>query len=198
VTLDFGANSFPGSSRFLEVSARTIGAGSFTLLTPRQQVTSTPYAVRSASSANADNATNAATATNATQLGGIAASQYVQTNDSRLADARLPTAGSPNYVQNTNSQQPATNFNVSGNGTIGGTLTGNIVNSSTQFNIGGFVCSQTEYRYEHLAGSAPAEPNPFPIAPSRPAGNSFLEIKPARQLPRASNSFFGLVLGLRT
>ncbi|HEX3083346.1 MAG TPA: hypothetical protein VHP99_02385, partial [Pyrinomonadaceae bacterium] len=49
VTLDFGANSFPGASRFLEISARTIGAGSFTLLTPRQQVTSTPYAVRSAS-----------------------------------------------------------------------------------------------------------------------------------------------------
>src|SRR5947208_8531657 len=75
VTHDFGANSFPGANRFLEISARPSGGGSFTLLTPRQQVTSTPYAVRSASAGNADtatNATNATTATNATHLGGIA------------------------------------------------------------------------------------------------------------------------------
>src|SRR6266480_861140 len=87
VSLDFGANAFNGANRFLEISARASGAGSFTLLTPRQQVTATPYAIRSTSAGNADtatNATNAATATNATQLGGIAASQYVQTNDSRL------------------------------------------------------------------------------------------------------------------
>src|SRR5436305_7634874 len=79
VSLDFGASSFPGANRFLEISARPSGAGSFTLLTPRQQVTSTPYAVRSANASLADTATTAATATNATQLGGIAASQYVQT-----------------------------------------------------------------------------------------------------------------------
>jgi hypothetical protein len=145
VTLDFGANSFPGASRFLEISARTFGAGAFTLLTPRQQVTSTPYAVRSASSANADtatNSTNATTATNATQLGGVAASQYVQTGDSRLSDARTPTAGSGNYIQNSTTQQTSTNFSISGNGTVAGTLfgstvTGNIVNASTQFNMGG-------------------------------------------------------------
>src|SRR5438094_7235309 len=77
VTLDFGANSFNGANRFLEIGARPSGAGSFTLLTPRQQVTSTPYAIRSANASSADtatNATNATTATNATQLGGIAAS----------------------------------------------------------------------------------------------------------------------------
>src|SRR5713101_4819145 len=108
VSLDFGASSFSGANRFLEISARPSGAGSFTLLTPRQQVTATPYAVRSASSASADtatNATNPTTATNATQLGGVAASQYVQTSDSRLSDARPPTAGSPNYIQNSSNQQ---------------------------------------------------------------------------------------------
>src|SRR5437870_6131802 len=127
VSLDFGANAFNGANRFLEISARPTGAGSFTLLTPRQQITATPYAVRSTSAGNADtatNATNAATATNATQLGGIAASQYVQTNDSRLSDARSPTAGSANYIQNRTSQQSSTNFNIAGNGTAGGNLTG--------------------------------------------------------------------------
>src|SRR3989475_8079300 len=141
VSLDFGANAFTGASRFLEISARPTG-GSFTLLTPRQQVTSTPYAIRSANASSADtatnatNATNATTATNATQLGGIAASQYVQTNDSRLSDARPPTPGSSNYIQNTTSSQ-SSNFNISGNGTAGGTLSGNVVNATTQYNLNG-------------------------------------------------------------
>src|SRR5437763_12223848 len=55
VSLDFGANSFPGANRFLEISARPTG-GSFILLTPRQQVTSTPYAIRSANASSADTA----------------------------------------------------------------------------------------------------------------------------------------------
>src|SRR5437870_4869254 len=142
VSLDFGANAFTGASRFLEISARPTG-GSFTLLTPRQQVTSTPYAIRSANASSADtatnatNATNATTATNATQLGGIAASQYVQTNDSRLSDARPPTPGSSNYIQNTASAHASRNFNISGNGAGGGTLAGNVVNATTQFNLSG-------------------------------------------------------------
>src|SRR3989440_8259922 len=54
VGLDFGASSFTGANRFLEISARASGAGSFTLLTPRQPVTATPYAVRSANASAAD------------------------------------------------------------------------------------------------------------------------------------------------
>jgi hypothetical protein len=137
VSLDFGAGSFNGANRFLEISARPVSAGAFTLLSPRQQVTATPYAIRSANTSLADNATTAATATNATQLGGVAASQYVQTSDSRLSDARAPAAGSANYIQNTTNQQAGVNFNISGNGTIGGILSGNVVNAATQFNIGG-------------------------------------------------------------
>ncbi len=46
VQLNFGANAFPGADRFLEISARPSGGGSFTLLTTRQPITSTPYAIR--------------------------------------------------------------------------------------------------------------------------------------------------------
>src|SRR3989475_7634520 len=59
VSLDFGANSFSGANRFLEISVRPSGAGSFTLLTPRQPVTATPYAVRSANASAADGLSNA-------------------------------------------------------------------------------------------------------------------------------------------
>jgi hypothetical protein len=131
VTLDFGTNAFSGANRFLAISARPSGAGAFTLLTPRQSITATPYAVRSLNAAAAD------TANNAQQLAGVDASQYVKTNDARLSDARDPKAGNSNYVQNSTGQQAATNFNISGNGTAGGTLSGNTVNAATQYNLGG-------------------------------------------------------------
>lgn len=149
VSLDFG-NQFPGASRYLEIRVRPTGGGSFTTLNPRQPVSSSPYSVKSisadtaASATNATNATNAvnaanaSTANNALQLGGVAASQYVLTTDPRMADARPPTAGSANYIQNQNSgAQAGSNFNISGNGTAGGTISGNIVNATTQYNIGG-------------------------------------------------------------
>jgi N-acetylneuraminic acid mutarotase len=42
--LDFGAN-FTGADRWLEIAVRTNGSGPFASLSPRQQVTATPYAM---------------------------------------------------------------------------------------------------------------------------------------------------------
>ncbi len=121
VTLDFGAAVFSGANRWLEIGVRPgASTGAFTPLIPLQPFTSTPYAVQSL---NATNAANATTAQNALQLGGVAANQYVLTGDARLTDARPPTAGSTNYIQNTAILQASSNFNISGNGTVGGTLT---------------------------------------------------------------------------
>src|ERR1044071_2963498 len=44
VTLDFGS-VFDGNNRFLEIAARTNGTGAFSTLSPRQQITATPYAI---------------------------------------------------------------------------------------------------------------------------------------------------------
>jgi hypothetical protein len=71
VTLDFGVTAFPGADRFLEIGVRPAGGGAFTTLSPRQQISSTPYAIRTLTAASADSATTALTATNATQLGGV-------------------------------------------------------------------------------------------------------------------------------
>src|ERR1700674_1167398 len=123
VGLDFGASSFPGADRFLEISARLTGAPSFTLLTPRQQVVSAPYAVRSA---NASSANKLSTARNGcisdTQIGSVAATKLT----GPIPVSAVPT-GSGNYVQNTTSQQSSTNFNISGDGKVSGTLSGNVV-----------------------------------------------------------------------
>jgi Chaperone of endosialidase len=141
VLLDFGANAFSGPDRFLEISTRVSGGASFTLLSPRQPVTSTPYAVRSLNAGAAD------IATSATQLNGVAAANFVQTNDSRLTDARAPTAGSGNYIQNTSSIQASSNFNISGNGVIGGSLV-------TQGSVGIGVSTPTEILHLQKSGSA--------------------------------------------
>jgi len=133
VTLDFG-NQFPGAGRWIEIrmrqsvpGAKADELGGFTTLTPRQEVLSVPYAVRSASSASAD---SAATANNSDQLGGVAAAQYVVTTDPRLSDARTPTPGSGDYIQNGTTQQPSSAFNISGTGTS------SIFNVSDRYDLG--------------------------------------------------------------
>jgi len=128
VQLDFGAAGFPGADRFVEIGVRSAGSSaSYTVLSPRQQLTSSVYAIKANSAAMADNAT---------QLGGVAASQYALTNDSRLTDSRTPTAGSSNYIQNSTTPQQAS-FNINGNGTVGGQLQVNRINSASNYSIAG-------------------------------------------------------------
>ena len=45
VLIDFGAAPFTGATNWLDIGVQTNGAGSFTTLTPRQQLTPTPYAI---------------------------------------------------------------------------------------------------------------------------------------------------------
>ena len=94
VRLDFGAAAFDGADRFLEIAVKRNAGDPFTILTPRQKINSAPYAIKSKSSE---------TATNSTQLGGVAASEYVTTTN----------VGS-SFVNNATMQQTA-NFNINGN-----------------------------------------------------------------------------------
>jgi hypothetical protein len=49
----------------------------------------------------------------------------------------LPAGGSPYYIQNGTTPQAGTNFNIGGNGTVGGTLAAGAVNASTTYQIAG-------------------------------------------------------------
>ncbi|MFX0201124.1 MAG: hypothetical protein ACFFCW_33820 [Candidatus Hodarchaeota archaeon] len=49
VVLDFGVDAFPGIRRYLEIKVRQTGSGSFTTLSPRQELTPTPHALHSRS-----------------------------------------------------------------------------------------------------------------------------------------------------
>jgi hypothetical protein len=46
VNLDFGANSFPGTSRFLQIAAKKPAEANYTTLAPRQQIFSSPYSIK--------------------------------------------------------------------------------------------------------------------------------------------------------
>jgi hypothetical protein len=73
VTLDFG-NQFPGADRWLEIGVRTNGSGAFTTLSPRQRITSAPYAIQSA---NATSASTVSGPVSAAQLTGTISSNNI-------------------------------------------------------------------------------------------------------------------------
>jgi hypothetical protein len=64
LTLNFG-NQFNGAGRWLEISARTNGGGAYTTLSPRQQITPSPYAITASNAVTAITATSATSATSA-------------------------------------------------------------------------------------------------------------------------------------
>jgi len=95
-TLDFGSNAFGGAPWWLQIGVRTNGGASFATLTPRQQVTPTPYAIYSSGAGAATTATTATTA-NGVSAGsvtgvGIASGQVVKSLNG-LADAVTLAAG---------------------------------------------------------------------------------------------------------
>ena len=172
VLLDFGPTAWTGPNRLLEISVRHTVSEPYVTLNPRQNVTSSPYATRSRSAQQADTATTADTAITATDslyLGGLAASLYVLTTDPRLSDARPPTPSSPNYIQNSTFQQTSSNFNISGNGTVGGTI------SANQYNIG----------VNRILGT-------------NGTNNLFVGISSGNVTTGSNNSFFGTATGVVT
>ncbi len=57
VTLNFGATIFDGSDRWLQIAVRAFGdTNAYTALSPLQQITSTPYAIRAINATSASNA----------------------------------------------------------------------------------------------------------------------------------------------
>jgi hypothetical protein len=196
VKLDFGTQFASGANRWLEVRVRNTGGGAFVPLAPRSPITSTPYAIKSL------------TATNATQLGGVAANQYVVTTDPRMTDARPPVAGSSNYIQNSASTQAGANFNVSGNGTLGGKLSAQTVNTSTRFEINnarvlGLGPPGTLYVGQNAgAATTTGELNTFVgfeagFSNTIGAANAFFGINAGRnQVAGFQNSYFGRNAGM--
>src|ERR1035438_1208573 len=76
VTLDFGG-VFNGLNYWLELAVRTNGGGAFSILSPRQQIMPTPYAIYSATAGSAASATTATTAGVAGSANSVSAANIV-------------------------------------------------------------------------------------------------------------------------
>jgi hypothetical protein len=123
-SLDFGAGAFPGANRSLQIGVKINAGDAYTLLSPRQQINSSPYATRSLNAQQAD------LAANANQLGGVDASEYVTNSN-----------GGNSFISNSTMPQTG-DFNVSGNGTLGGILKATEVRAQTV--TGAFGLTQTD------------------------------------------------------
>src|SRR5215471_13237618 len=134
VQLDFGAcaTCFNGAARYVEIAVKPTSGSSFTTLDPRQPIASTPYAIKSLGATSADGLSVACiNCVTSTQIGSVSGTAI----NGAIPVASVP-AGSTNYIQNGTTAQTGSNFNISGNGTAAGTLSGNIVTATTQFNLG--------------------------------------------------------------
>ena len=128
VTLDFG-NQFPGANRWLEIAVRTNGVGTFSVLTPRQQINSTPYAVQAVNAAAADNATTATTAGNfsgplAGDVTGPQGATVVASVGGQSAANVAGGASAANAATSANTANTIVKRDASGNFS-GGTISGN-------------------------------------------------------------------------
>jgi len=140
VRLDFGASAFPGLDRFLEIGVRPAGGGAFTTLAPRQQISWTPYAIRTLSAASADALSAACVGcVHDAQIDSVAGSKVTGT----IPAASVP-GNSGSYIQNGTSQQAGANFNIGGNGVVNGDLTVNgTLNANLGTGGGSFIQNQT-------------------------------------------------------
>src|SRR5262249_38410473 len=92
--------------------------------------------------------------------------------------------GSANYIQNTTSPQTSSNFNISGDGTLGGILNAGVVNAATQYNIVSPALGSS-IRLIGISGTGDS--------------HTFLGRNPAAANPTGSfNSFFGNGAGQST
>ncbi len=207
VSLDYTSASFDGTARFLEV---TVGN---TVLNPRQEITSAPYAIT---------AQRALRATDSLNLGGIPADQYVTGQVVRsvnnLSDNVLlaaganititpsgntltiaATAGGGSGINNQTSLQTTANFNIDGTGAA------NIFNAATQFNLGGsrFLSGGGGNVFAGLGSGAATTTGGDNAFVGTNAGmtnttgfnNSFFGTDAGRNNNGASNSFFGRSAG---
>jgi len=127
VPLDFGANSFPGADRYLEISVKHPADATYTPLAPRQQLASSPYSIRTLSALTADSAP-AGTLTGTTLNSSVTASSLTSVGTLTNLTVTNPIAGSVT----------GNAANVTGTVAVanGGTGAANATNARTNLGLG--------------------------------------------------------------
>jgi hypothetical protein len=198
VQLDFGAcaSCFNGSPRFLEIAVKANSDPTFTMLSPRQSVDANPYAIRSLAATAADGLSVACVSCiTSGQVQNVQGSQITGNIAGSQINGAIPVTsvpgGSSSYIQNTTSQQSATNFNISGSGTAAGMLSASIVNASTQYSLGGATILSNPGSNNLFAGVGSGQAN------SNGINNAFFGAHAGQaNLFGSNNTFVGFNAGL--
>ena len=172
-TLDFGSVVFPGANRTVEIAIKVNVADPYTVLSPKQPILATPYAIRSYSSL---------TAANANQLGGLSASQFVQQDGGGNVSIAggLTVTGSLSL----STVNATTQYNFQGNRF----LTANPVSQSLSL---GLTSGSTAANFNTFVGAAAGSTNTTGVA------NSFFGYSSgAANIDGQRNSFFGSRSGM--
>lgn len=119
--IDFGAGGFTGPTYWLHVQVRTNGNGAFSSLSPRQELTPTPYAIY-AETANAAGLSGTVPAGNLS-LSGVNGSGLTNLNASQLTTGTVADALLAPDVAFTDVNQTFTGANIFTTGTNAGRLT---------------------------------------------------------------------------
>lgn len=188
--LDFGEAAFDSADLFIEISVRRNVVESYTLLAPRQPVTSAPYAVR---------ARNAYAAFDSARLGGTDASRFVKDDSPALTDARDPLPGSGSYIQNGTTEQSSADFNISGEGKA------SVLTAASHFKIADDTVLKVESNGTTKVGVGAGNVNigannaffGYQAGLINPTGqgNSFFGYQAGLNSATSNNSFFGFASG---
>jgi hypothetical protein len=167
VQLDFGAGAFAaGADRFIELRVFNPSTSTYITLTPRQQLTSAPYSIRTSSSSSADSLSAACvTCVADAQIGSVAGSKVTGTVANATTAAGVsgivPIAnggtgsGTQNFVDLT------TNQPIGGDKTFTGTIGGNGAGlTNVNAASGGSSASDYVFSYATIIQTA-ALPNLF-------------------------------------
>jgi len=190
VSLDFGVAPFAGPDRFLEIAVKKPSDSTFTILGPRQALTSEPYAIRSRGAAAADSLSAACVncvgsgqildVQGAQVTGPIAGSQI----SGPIPVASVP-AGSGFYIQNGTSPQASASFNVAGSGVAA------VFDAATQFNLGGQRLISNAGADNLFVGLGTA----IPVPDANNFGNAIFGKNAGAANQSRYNAFFGLSAG---
>jgi hypothetical protein len=112
VTLDFGSGVFAGQNCFMQINVETNGVGPYVALSPRQQLTPTPYAVFSENAAQANSViSNGVSVAQLNTLAAPASGEVLTYNGSSLAWSNPPAGGGSGWSLTGNSGTiPGTDF----------------------------------------------------------------------------------------
>ncbi|MBK8465608.1 MAG: hypothetical protein IPL32_07225 [Chloracidobacterium sp.] len=108
VDLDFGAPGFPGADRFLEVSVRRNSGESYTVLSPRQQIASSPYSLKTLSASTADSLSAACVGcVSNSQINGLDAAKLTGTVDDARLSGNVVLGTAPQTLTNKTIDSPS-------------------------------------------------------------------------------------------